>query len=66
MNKFEKGSLKEEFDMVCFTLAVVVLEKKIFKVFSVFRGFSLPVRKIFGMWRTKFEEANPRNIPVKN
>jgi hypothetical protein len=30
-------------------VALVVLEKKIFKDLTCFRGFSLPVRKIFGI-----------------
>jgi hypothetical protein len=45
----------------------MVLEK-IFKDLAGFRGFSLPVRKIFGIsepCEQNFKEANPRNIPAK-
>jgi hypothetical protein len=38
----------------------------IFKDLASFRGFSLPVRKIFGTIRTNFKEANPGNIHAKN
>jgi hypothetical protein len=42
----------------------MVLEKKIFKDLASFRGFSLPVQKIFGI--SEPYEDHPRYIPAKN
>jgi hypothetical protein len=53
----------------CSSEAPTVLEKKIFKDLASFRGFSLPVRKIFRILEPceqTLKRPNPRNIPAKN
>jgi hypothetical protein len=46
LNQLEKGPLIDFKTVFCSPVAIMVLEK-IFKDLAFFRGFSLPVRKIF-------------------
>jgi hypothetical protein len=46
-------------------VALAVLEKKIFKDLASFRGFSLPVRKIFGI-SEPFEQKFKRGLPKEH
>jgi hypothetical protein len=49
LNKLEKGPLIDFKTVSCSAVALTVLEKKIFKDLARLGGFSLPVRKIFGI-----------------
>jgi hypothetical protein len=49
LNKLQKGLLRDYEIVFCSVLALMVLEKKIFKDLARFHGFSLPVQKIFGI-----------------
>jgi hypothetical protein len=48
-NKLEKGPLRDYETAFCSVLALMVLEKKIFKDKAIFCSFSLPVRKLLGI-----------------
>jgi hypothetical protein len=48
LNKLEKGPLRDYKTVFNSPMAFAVLEK-IFKDLASFRGFSIPVRKIFGI-----------------
>jgi hypothetical protein len=64
LNKLEKGHLRDYEAAFCFFLALMVLDKKIFKDYAILGSFSLPVQKLFGI-PEPYEQILMRTIQGK-